>query len=67
MDKTKNPAAKPLILTDRQSVLITAMRFPLIILVLYEHSVFPYGAPMQWSFNSANIFHFFTEMFSHFF
>ena len=51
----------------RQSQLIKTMRFPLIVLVLYEHSVRTYNAPMMLSMDSANIFHFLTEMFSHFF
>lgn len=51
----------------RQSELIKTMRFPLIILVLYEHSVRVYNAPMRLSLDSANVFHFFTELFSHFF
>ena len=50
----------------RQSELIKTMRFPLIILVLFEHSVRTYNAPMQWSFNGPNVFHFFSEMISHF-
>lgn len=54
-------------LSVRQSELIKAMRFPLIVLVLYEHSVRPYLAPMLWSMDGANIFHFITEMVSHFF
>ena len=53
-------------LRSRQSELIKTMRFPLIVLVLFEHSVRPYYAPMQWSLNGANVFHFFTEMISHF-
>lgn len=53
-------------LAGRQSELIKTMRFPLIVLVLFEHSVRPYGAPMQWSLNSANVFHFVSEMISHF-
>ena len=51
----------------RQSELIKTMRFPLIVLVLYEHSVRSYSAPMTLSLDSANVFHFLTEMFSHFF
>lgn len=54
-------------LNARQSELIKTMRFPLIVLVLYEHSVRIYSAPMTFSMDSANVFHFFTEMFSHFF
>lgn len=54
-------------LNNRQSELIKTMRFPLIILVLYEHSVWAYNAPISWSMDGANVFHFFTEMVSHFF
>lgn len=43
------------------------MRFPLIVLVLYEHSVRVYNAPMRWSLDGANVFHYITEMISHFF
>ena len=50
----------------RQSELIKTMRFPLMILVLFQHSVRVYNAPMTLSLDSANIFHFFTEMISHF-
>lgn len=53
-------------LKDRQSELIKTMRFPLILLVLYEHSVRVYNAPINLSMDSANLFHFFTEMISHF-
>lgn len=52
---------------SRQSELIKTMRFPLIVLVLYQHSVRYYTAPMRWSLDSANVYHFLTEMFSHFF
>ena len=51
---------------SRQSELIKTMRFPLMILVLFEHSVRDYSAPMMWSLDSANVFHFITEMISHF-
>jgi len=54
-------------LLSRQSELIKTMRFPLIVLVLYEHSVRNYSAPMVLSLDSANVFHFLTEMISHFF
>ena len=54
-------------LYSRQSELIKTMRFPLMVLVLYEHSVRNYSAPMMLSLDSANVFHFLTEMFSHFF
>lgn len=54
-------------LSVRQSELIKTMRFPLMVLVLYEHSVRYYSAPIMLSMDSANIFHFLTEMISHFF
>lgn len=54
-------------LSSRQSKLIKTMRFPLILLVLYEHSVRFYDAPMTLSLDGPNIFHFFSEMISHFF
>lgn len=50
----------------RQSELIKAMRFPLIVLVLFEHSVRTNNAPMRLSLDSVNVFHFFSEMISHF-
>lgn len=52
-------------LDTRQSVLIEAMRFPLIVLVLLEHSVAKNLAPMRRSLDSANVFHFTTELISH--
>lgn len=52
-------------LNTRQSVLIEAMRFPLIVLVLLEHSVAKNLAPMRRSLDSANVFHFTTELISH--
>lgn len=55
----------PTSLDTRQSVLIEAMRFPLIVLVLLEHSVATDQAPMQWSLDGANVFHFTTELISH--
>ena len=51
---------------SRQSELIKTMRFPLIVLVLFEHSVRPFYAPIQWSLDSVNVFHYVTEMLSHF-
>ena len=45
-------------LDTRQSELIRAMRFPLIVLVLFEHSVGADLAPMRWSLDGPNIFHF---------
>ena len=52
-------------LDTRQSVLIEAMRFPLIVLVLLEHSVATNLAPMRRSLDGANVFHFTTELISH--
>ena len=51
---------------SRQSELIKTMRFPLIVLVLFEHSVRPFYASIQWSLDSVNIYHYVTEMLSHF-
>ena len=51
-------------LDTRQSELIRAMRFPLIILVLFEHSVGADMAPMRWSLDGPNVFHFTTELIS---
>ena len=51
-------------LDARQSELIKAMRFPLIVLVLFEHSVGADLAPMRRSLDGANIFHFTTELIS---
>lgn len=52
-------------LKHRQSELIQAMRFPLIVLVLFEHSVRGDLDPMRWSLDGANVFHFITELISH--
>lgn len=53
-------------LEARQSELIKAMRFPLIILVLYVHSVRPEAVPMEWSLEGHNVFRIFTEIISHY-
>ncbi len=52
-------------LDDRQSVLIKAMRFPLIVLVVFAHSVgtFP-TSTVEWSLDGWNVYHFVSEMFS---
>lgn len=50
----------------QQSELIKAMRFPLIVLVLYVHSVRPEAVPMEWSLDGQNIFRIFTEVVSHY-
>lgn len=51
-------------LDTRQSELIRAMRFPLIVLVLFEHSVGADLAPMRRSLDGPNVFHFTTELIS---
>lgn len=52
-------------LEERQSVLIKAMRFPLIVLVVFAHSVGTYPSPtVEWSLDGWNIFHFVSEMLS---
>ena len=49
----------------RQSTLIKAMRFPLIVLVVFAHSVGTYPSPtVEWSLDGWNIFHFVSEMLS---
>lgn len=53
-------------LEKRQSELIKAMRFPLIVLVLYVHSIRPEAVPMEWSLDGQNIFRIFTEIVSHY-
>lgn len=53
-------------LEKRQSELIKAMRFPLIVLVLYVHSVRPEAVPMEWSLEGHNVFRIFTEIVSHY-
>ena len=56
----------PEIIEERQYRLIHAMRFPLIVLVLYVHSTRPTGIPMRWSLDSENVFRVVTEVFSHY-
>lgn len=51
-------------LDARQSELIKAMRFPLIVLVLFEHSVGANMAPMRRTLDGPNVFHFTTELIS---
>lgn len=50
----------------RQSEMIRAMRFPLIVLVLYAHSIRPEGLPMYWNTDGESIFRIVTELFSHY-
>lgn len=55
-------------LEQRQSTLINAMRFPLIVLVVYAHSVGYYpNLTISRSLDGWNIFHFVSEMISHHF
>lgn len=56
---------QPEILDTRQSELITVMRFPLIMLVLFEHSVPRDLSPMRPSLDGTSVFHFVTEFVSH--
>ena len=53
------------LIDKRQSTVIATMRFPLIVLVLFEHSVRGDLDPMRWSLDGANVFHFITELISH--
>ena len=48
-----------------QSALIKVMRFPLIMLVLFEHSVGRDLSPMRPSLDGTSIYHFVTELVSH--
>ncbi|MBQ6198622.1 MAG: acyltransferase [Bacteroidales bacterium] len=49
----------------RQSTLIKAMRFPLIVMVLIIHSPGAYSSSeMEWSLEGWNIYHFFAELLS---
>lgn len=50
----------------RQTELIKAMRFPLIVLVLYVHSTRPMDIPMYWSLDGENVFRIFSEILSHY-
>lgn len=52
-------------LTSRQSTLIKAMRFPLIVLVVFAHSLAFERVPITASLDGWNIYHFFSEMISH--
>ena len=49
----------------RQIFLIKAIRFPLIVLVLFQHSVGYDLSPMHWECEGKNIYHFLTELVSH--
>ena len=52
-------------LDSRQSVLIKAMRFPLICLVVIAHSAGVFPTPtVEWSLDGLNVFHFVAEMIS---
>ena len=52
-------------LDSRQSTLIRAMRFPLMVMVLYVHSLGFSDAVISNDFSSWNCYHFFSEMISH--
>ena len=58
MDLAGNSLAK------RQSTLIKAMRFPLICLVVFAHSIAPNNNPIQLSLDGWNIYHFVSELVS---
>lgn len=50
---------------ERQSTLIKAMRFPLIVLVVFAHSVGAFESPtVEWSLDGWNVYHFIAEMLS---
>ena len=51
-------------LDERQSVLIKAMRFPLIVMVLFVHTIGSNKTMMSLSFDGWNIYHFISEMIS---
>ena len=59
MDKVNNSLEK------RQSTLIKAMRFPLIVLVVFSHSLGFQHFHIDLSLEGWNIYHFFSEMISH--
>ena len=49
----------------RQSTLIQAMRFPLLVLVLYVHSNVAYvNLPLKWEWTGWDLYHFVSSMFS---
>lgn len=52
-------------LEKRQSTLIKAMRFPLIVLVVFSHSLGFEFCHIDFSLEGWNIYHFFSEMISH--
>lgn len=50
---------------NRQSILVDAMRFPLIVMVLFAHSPREYLCQtVEWSADGWNVFHFVTELLS---
>ena len=50
---------------DRQSTLINAMRFPLMVMVLFIHSPGEYSTPViEWSLDGWNVYHFTAELLS---
>ena len=50
---------------QRQSIVIESMRFPLILLVLYNHMLPEVGQRIEVSFSGWNCYHFISEMISH--
>ncbi len=56
---------EPLSLEKRQSIVIDAMRFPLIVLVLFIHVLPPDLKPVEINFTSMGLYLFLSEMFSH--
>ena len=50
---------------ERQSTLIKAMRFPLIVMVVFAHSARYFDSPtVEWSLDGWNVYHFVVEMLS---
>ena len=60
MSATNNPS-----LDKQQSNLIKAMRFPLIVMVVFAHSLGFQTYKIDLSLDGWNIYHFFSEMISY--
>lgn len=52
-------------LEERQSVLIEAMRFPLIVLVVFIHILPGYLVPLHFDLSGMNVYHVISEILSH--
>ena len=52
-------------LKSNQFIFLEAVRFPLMMLVLFQHSVGWDPSPMRWSLEGTNVYHFITELISH--